>query len=205
MDRAAGSDGSSRGPLQPGCVVEEPWVSGSVCHCGGPLRTGLCCFRSGKSQTGPETQNVVSATVSLDVSETQNFGVSVSVSLDERLRNGERSCCCLPSNRTQTQNKECLLGSQRCADMYGLESPDNEILFGFYDLPDEEMPYIEEGDDFANPVDIPILDMRFIEVYEIPKEQAADGTEKQSMKGNNQCHRSHQPFLTPTLTELQKI
>ncbi|KAF4115350.1 hypothetical protein G5714_002839 [Onychostoma macrolepis] len=32
----------------------------------------------------PETQNVVSATVSLDVSETQNFGVSVSVSLDER-------------------------------------------------------------------------------------------------------------------------
>ncbi|KAF4107325.1 hypothetical protein G5714_011689 [Onychostoma macrolepis] len=55
MNRAAGSDRSSRGPLQPGCVVEEPWVSGSVCHCGGPLRTGLCCLRSGKSQTGSVT------------------------------------------------------------------------------------------------------------------------------------------------------
>ncbi|KAF4110904.1 hypothetical protein G5714_007935 [Onychostoma macrolepis] len=55
MDRAAESDGSSRGPLQPGYVVEEPWVSGSVCHCGGPLRTGLCCFQSGKSQTGSVT------------------------------------------------------------------------------------------------------------------------------------------------------
>ncbi len=41
MDQAAGS---SRGSLQPGCVVEEPCVSGSVCHCGGPLQTGLRCF-----------------------------------------------------------------------------------------------------------------------------------------------------------------
>ncbi len=55
MDRAAGSDGSSQGPLQPGCVVEKPCVSGSVCHWGGPLRTGLRCFRSDKSQTGSVT------------------------------------------------------------------------------------------------------------------------------------------------------
>ncbi len=43
------------GPLQPGCIAKEPCVSGSVCHCGGPLRTGLRCFQSSKSQTGSVT------------------------------------------------------------------------------------------------------------------------------------------------------
>ncbi|KAK2894882.1 hypothetical protein Q8A67_012111 [Cirrhinus molitorella] len=55
IDQAAGSDGSPQGPLQLGCVIKEPCNSGSVCQCRGPLQTGLCCFQSGKGQTGSVT------------------------------------------------------------------------------------------------------------------------------------------------------